>query len=239
MGYPELTVCIAALYGSGQSAVLASDRMVTAHIPMGYEFERLEDPKILRLLDERSIYVLFAGDVLRGHEVLEATRQQLKGSGNPSVSETTEVIRSIYQEIRRTTIVHKEIEPRGLTLDEFKETQQQLHPTVVQVIDQALANADLGVEILVAGANEENYNIYTVSNPGTVTDHRGIGYGAIGSGAPHALVSFIEKSYTPSMTREEVTEIVKGAKSRSEVAPGVGEATTILVIPDKGDAGHD
>ena len=34
-----MTVCIAALYGSGEGVALASDRMVTAHIPIGYEFE--------------------------------------------------------------------------------------------------------------------------------------------------------------------------------------------------------
>ena len=44
-----MTVCIAALYGNGSGAVLASDRMVTAHIPIEYEFEYEERAKIVEL----------------------------------------------------------------------------------------------------------------------------------------------------------------------------------------------
>ena len=42
-----MTVCIATLYGSGKGVVLVSDRMVTAHIPMGYEYEHKETDKII------------------------------------------------------------------------------------------------------------------------------------------------------------------------------------------------
>ena len=44
-----MTVCIAALYGGGKGVVQVSDRMVTAHFPIGYEFEHLEDTKIIAL----------------------------------------------------------------------------------------------------------------------------------------------------------------------------------------------
>ena len=101
-----MTVCIAALYGHGQGVVMASDRMVTAHIPIGYEFEHEENTKIMRLLDTSSIRV---------------------------------------------------------------------------------------------------------------------------------LLSLIEDSYSLSMTKEQVVELVRKAKSRSEVAPGVGSQTTLVAIPAEGD----
>ena len=44
-----LTICVAALYEDGKGAVLASDRMVTAHIPFGYEFEHQQTAKIRSL----------------------------------------------------------------------------------------------------------------------------------------------------------------------------------------------
>lgn len=62
-----MTVCIAALFGNRQGAMLASDQMVTARIPIGYEFEHQEITKIVPITDPASIYVLAAGDVLLGN----------------------------------------------------------------------------------------------------------------------------------------------------------------------------
>ena len=86
---------------------------------------------------------------------------------------------------------------------------------------------------MVAGSNGEKYVIHTILNPGTIHDNTSIGHGAIGSGAPHALYSLIEGSYTPSLGREEVIDLVTKAKKRSEVAPGVGVDTTTVVIPSE------
>lgn len=90
--------------------------------------------------------------------------------------------------------------------------------------------------MLIAGPNNGNiHTIHTILNPGMIYDNSAIGHGAIGSGAPHALYALIEDSYTLTMSREKVIELVKRAKTRSEVAPGVGKQTTIVVIPSKGD----
>ena len=48
-----MTICIAALYDNGKGAVLASDQMITASIPIGYEFEHQEITKIVPLSDPR------------------------------------------------------------------------------------------------------------------------------------------------------------------------------------------
>lgn len=227
-----MTVCIAALYGHDEGVVLASDRMVTAHIPIGYEFEHEENTKIIKLLEKSSIHVLLAGDVLIGHEVLSVARAQLaQQEGGVTVATAAEFIRSSYQQVRLTKVVHQELEPRGLDLNGFYSMQQQLAPQIVQMIDQALASSDLGVQMLIAGDNEGAFAIYTILNPGSIHDNSGIGHGAIGSGAPHALSSLIENAYTSSMTRVQVIDLVKKAKSRSEVAPGVGSQTTVVVIP--------
>ncbi len=90
--------------------------------------------------------------------------------------------------------------------------------------------------MLIAGPNGgKTHTIHTVLNPGTIHDNSAIGHGAIGSGAPHALYYLIENSYAPTLAKEKVTELVKQAKKRSEVAPGVGKETTILVLPSEGD----
>ena len=231
-----MTVCIAALYDEGAGIVLASDRMVTAHIPIGYEFEHGEKTKIVELGGDKSVYALIAGDVLRGNEVLNVARAQLmQREGVAAASERAEIVRISYQQVRITNVLHRELEPRGLNLDSYYGRHQQLSPQVVQIIDHALTSADLGVEILVAGSNGSTHTVHTILNPGTIHDSSSIGHGAIGSGAPHALYSLIEDSYRSSMSRDEVVNLVKKAKKRSEVAPGVGTATTTVVIPS-GDA---
>ena len=227
-----MTVCVAALYGNGEGVILASDRMVTAHIPIGYEFEHQENTKIIELTGTDSVYVLMAGDVLRGNEILHAARVQLaQRDGGVTAPEAAEIIRQSYQKVRLANVVHRELEPRGLDLNGFYGRHQQLAPQVVQIIDQAMISAELGVEMLVAGPNGGQHTIHTILNPGTTHDNSSIGHGAIGSGAPHALYSLIEGSYAASLGRDKVLDLVKKAKQRSEVAPGVGKDTTILAVP--------
>ena len=152
-----------------------------------------------------------------------------------SASEVAEIVRSAYQQVRLINITHRELEPRRLDLGGFYGRHQQLSPQVVQAIDREMSNHDLGVEMLVAGPNGNILTIHTILNPGTIYDNSAIGHGAIGSGAPHALYSLIENSYAITLSRDEVVKLVQKAKTRSEVAPGVGEKTTILVIPEEED----
>lgn len=227
-----MTVCIAALYGDGNGVLLVSDRMVTAHFPIGYEFEHLEDTKIIALDGSNAVYVMIAGDVLSGNEIVNAAKAQLsQRDGGVTATEAAETIRSAYQKVRLTNIVQRELEPRGLDLNSYYGRQQQLSPQIVQMVDQAMYNGDLGVEMLVAGPNGESYTIHSITNPGAARDHTSIGYAAIGSGSPHAFYSLIEASYRSSLPREEAVKLIKGAKQRSEVAPGVGKETTLVEIP--------
>lgn len=227
-----MTVCIAALYDNGAGVILSSDRMVTAHIPIGYEFEYDEHTKIVKLAGSHSVYALVAGDVLRGYEILKVAQTEMtQREGGVIASEAAEIVRRCYQQVRLNCIAHWELEPRGLDLSSYYGRQQQLSPQIVQMIDQAMCSTNLGVEMLIAGPNGDTHTIHTVLNPGATHDNSAIGHGAVGSGAPHALYSLIEDSYTASLGLEKVTELVEKAKKRSEVAPGVGRETTTLVIP--------
>ena len=231
-----MTICIAALYDNGNGAVLVSDQMVTAHVPIGYEYEHRDTAKIIPVDEARETYALLAGDVLSGNEIIaHAKRQLLQKDGGSPASEIAELLRIAYQQVRLTAIIAKELEPRGMNLDTFYARHQQLAPHVVQVVDQAMSQTDIGVQMLVAGSNGASHTIHTILNPGAIVDNTAIGHGAIGSGAPHSLLSLIEDEYSPSLDRETVLKMVKRAKSRSEVAPGVGTRTHTLIIPEEND----
>ena len=227
-----MTVCIAALYGDGAGVVLVTDRMVTAHIPIGYEFEHQENTKIVELAGANSTHALIAGDVLGGNEILKVAQVQMtQRDGSVSASEAAEIVRGAYQQVRLEKITHQELGSRGLDIDTYYGRHQQLSQPIVQMIDHAFCKGNFGVEMLVAGPNGGTHAIHTILNPGTIHDNSSIGHGAIGSGAPHALYSLIEDSYAASLSKKEVVTLVKKAKKRSEVAPGVGVETTIVVTP--------
>ena len=209
--------------------------MVTAHIPIGYEFEYEERAKIVELDNVTGVCALIAGDILLGNEVLDKAKLNMlrQKDGGFTATEAGEIVRTSYQNVRLNKIIQREIEPRGLDLNSYYSSHQQLSPNVVQMIDNALSNVDMGVQLLIAGANGESFSIYTIVNPGTISDNSSIGRGAIGSGAPHALYSLIEDGYEPSFGKDKVIELVSKAKKRSEVAPGVGQETTIIAIPQE------
>ncbi len=229
-----MTICIAALYENGAGAVLASDQMVTAHFPIGFEFEHDETYKIMKISDSLEVYSLLAGDVLLGNEIIQAAREQIKAQEITSAAIMAEIVRMAYQQKRLERVVKTELEPRGLNLQEYYNRQQSLLPHIVQMVDQAMHQIDVGVEIIVVGKSGSQCSIHTILNPGVDSNNSPIGYSAIGSGAPHAIYSLIAAPYKSSLDRDTVVEMVKAAKKRSEVAPGVGLQTQLRIISLEG-----
>ena len=180
------------------------------------------------------VYSLLAGDVLLGTEIINAAREQVKLQEITSATMMAEMVRVAYQQKRLARVVQSELEPRGLSLQDYYNSQQRLLPQIVQVVDQALHQTNIGVEIIVAGPSGSQCSIHTIMNPGVNRNNSSIGYSAIGSGAPHAIYSLIEALYKPSLRKERVKEIVESAKKRSEVAPGVGSQTQFRIISLKG-----
>ncbi len=66
-----MTICIATLYDNGKGCILCSDQMVTAHIPMGYEYESDDVDKMIAVCKSSPIHALTSGDVLGANEMIE------------------------------------------------------------------------------------------------------------------------------------------------------------------------
>ena len=225
-----MTVCIAALYDNGNGAVLASDHMITANIPpMAYEFESSEASKIHQL--SPNSYVLLAGGILHGDSIIRHSQVVISQEGYQSVEDLANTITNTYKETRMKHIVQRYLNPRGLTLDQYYDRQTSLNPGIVQSIDQALLNDNLGVDFLLAGPTNIGYSIYMITNPGIATCVDAIGYSAIGIGAPHAVNYLISNSYKKELGKSEVEGLVKKAKEMSQVSPGVGQQTSTRSLP--------
>ena len=103
------------------------------------------------------------------------------------------------------------------------------------MIDQQMQHFNLGVELLLAGADDSCAHIYSVQNPGRPEYlHDVIGYAAIGSGAIHAVQSMIGFGHSPNADYQETVFRGYASKRRSEVAPGVGLDTDMAVVAIEG-----
>lgn len=225
-----MTICIAALYDNGNGCVLCSDQMVTAHIPIGYEYESDDVDKIIAICNASPIHALIAGDVLAANEMIDLAKKEIQSLGITTTSGIAELLRKAYQTVRRNVIIQNELETRGLDLPTFHGMHQRLLPSIVQMVDRAFIEFNARVDFVLAGKDEAKCGIYSISNPGDMSCHNPIGYAAVGSGAPHAIYSLIGAGYKKSMDKETVEKVVKEAKERSEVAPGVGHTTKLISI---------
>jgi len=109
-------------------------------------------------------------------------------------------------------------------------------PAVVQRIQEGMLNyAPPVVEVIVAGIDEGGPHLWTVL--GGVTQYNNMaGYACIGGGWRHAASQMMNAPHSPENSVTEVAALVHLAKTRAEVAPGVGTQTDMLTIgPNLGD----
>lgn len=230
-----MTVGIAAVCADrsgrpGKAVIVASDRMVT-HGGIT-EFEH-DVPKINRVAD--LVLTLHAGDALRGARLAREVAARTP-SGPISLDHVVQIAVDRYATQRREQIESEVFAPRGVTMEEFYKNglQQRFVPPIAGGIDQEVMRYNLGVDVLIAGVDDEGGHVHLVGNPGRTADFTPIGFHAIGSGAIHALQSLIGLNHTGARGLNESVFAVYTSKRRAEVAPGVGKHTDVAVVCDDG-----
>lgn len=226
-----MTVCIAALCGQGNDvrAVVAADRMVT--LGSFIEFEHAM-PK----MTQASPYAIamIAGDSLVGARLAREVGAAVSQS-SPPIAEIAQEFASGYMNVRNARMQEDLLTPRALDLGSYYGAHNSLNPQIVAMIDNFMAQYNLGVEVLLAGVDPSGAHIYTVMNPGgadRLNDF--IGYAAIGSGSIHAIQSMIGFRHSPDAGYHETIFRAYASKRRAEVAPGVGSDTDMAVISAAG-----
>jgi hypothetical protein len=226
-----MTVCIAAFAENKKKIYAISDCMISLNAPLPYQYETTDVPKIIELSSKAIIMI--AGNTLFGNEIAEIAKRKI--NDNDSMPEVAEKVRESYQEYRLRLIEEAVLKPRNLTLLEYQEKQLTINQEVVNSIENALTETDLGVDIITAGADEAECHIYTITHPGLVVSNDALGYACVGIGAPHAQLHFIDGKYEKGHKLEDVKKLVKQAKQRSENAPGVGKQSIDIVLPKGGE----
>jgi len=227
-----MTLCMAALcqdQDAGPAAVVAADRMVTYG---GFiEFEHTV-PKMA--YTSPFTVALIAGDTLLGTRLAQGVAAEFSGTA-PRVDEIAERVAERYVDTRNAELENQILALRGLTKDEFYARHASLNVQVTMLLDQAMAQYNLGIELLVAGVDAAGAHVYSIHNPGRpARQHDVIGYAAIGAGGIHALQAMIGFRHSPSAGLRETVFRAYAAKRRAEAAPGVGLDTDMAVVSASG-----
>lgn len=225
-----MTVCLAALCkdDAERLVVVATDRMVT--LPGFIEFEHAI-PK-MSAASTRAV-AMVAGATLPGTRIVQEVARSF--TGTPTVLDIAQTLAAHYETTRSATIEQQILSPRGLNWQTFYGGHASFNAQITMLLDQAMQNFNLGIELLLGGVDDSGAHIYSVQNPGKPELlHDVIGYAAIGSGAIHAIQSMIGFNHTANADYHESVFRVYASKRRAEAAPGVGLDTDMAVISAAG-----
>ena len=226
-----MTICIAAICQNGKEVVVASDRMLTIHVP-AREFEH-ESSKI-EVIAEKAVMTT-AGDALAQRCLLEEITRKLSENTPERIRQIGEIVREAYVKCRLKRIEALYLTSRGLPpIEDYYSIARSLPPEIYMNIDANMQRFNYNLIVLVAGVDNLGGHIYRIVNPGVLDSFTKIGYCAIGSGEHMAISSFITNNYSPRMDRNKALYLVYEAKKMAEHAPGVGPETDLLIISSEG-----
>ena len=120
--------------------------------------------------------------------------------------------------------------PLGLTIDSFRQEQQDLKDGIAEQLTRDLIHYELPhVSALVVGIDTLGPHIYVVDD-NEIHCNDLVGFAAIGIGARHAESQFMLGRHSWQSPEVDTALLTYIAKKRSEVAPGVGEGTDMFTI---------
>jgi hypothetical protein len=229
-----MTVCIAAICEDGQRIAVAADRMFTSPAPLNMEFES-EEKKIEGLAP--NCLALLSGNSGYGTEVLSDVIKRVGGNQGPSLSDVAQWITEAYAAIRARKAEEIITTPtlgadfitfrsKGVSLPGYLQPQ----PAIYQQMVAAMNQFNMNVEIMVSGIDTTGAHLAVVIHPGTHVWLDKLGYGAIGSGAIHALGRLNLAGQTRHRHLAETLFSVYDAKKAAEAAPGVGKETDLQIV---------
>ncbi len=223
-----MTVCIAAICDSGESVVVASDRMLTSRFPP-IEFEHTR-AKIFSLSDY--CIAMTAGDALKPIEVIPKVRATIHEQKDPPhVGAIIDITKNWYQKLRLEQAEELYLRPRTINAELFYSEGAKIFPgNLHSFLDQQFTEYDYNLEILVAGVDQVGAHVHAVVNPGVAGSYDTVGFHAIGVGQMHAIQSFVAHRYDTATPLAKCLHIVYAAKKASESAPGVGVDTDVSFI---------
>jgi 20S proteasome alpha/beta subunit len=121
-----------------------------------------------------------------------------------------------------------------LDWETYRDRPDRINPQLYMILDEYLTSFTLETDFLVVGIDEYGGHVLSVDFPGTIQYLDKIGFGAVGSGVPHATVSLCLDGQMRNRSLAETLYAVYVSKKKAEPAPGVGAETDMGVITSNG-----
>jgi len=223
-----MTVCIAAR--ATNAIVGASDRMLTS---ADVQFEPSAGTKIVLLTS--SMFVMTSGDAALQAEICSHVLSEITDRINrePSnwwrVKEAADLYIKYFNEVKNKRAEDAILAPLHLDRHSFIANQQMMAPSLVTDLTKELLNFELPSVSAIFAGFPTGAHIYTVrNNEANCLD--AVGYAAIGIGSRHASSQFMFAGHAWNAPFSDTLLLTYYAKRKSEVAPGVGKGTDMVVV---------
>ncbi len=228
-----MTVCIAGI-SQGNTLIAVCDMMVSTG-----EFSA--DNMALKFRDIHNDWkAMFAGnDITQIAPLLEKAKRRLDGSKTRELNEVENVMRQCFQE----ELIRKQndlvLARYGLNMQSFLDTGlNRFGEAVFTSMKYQLDQVSLACEFLVFGMDKSRIaHIFTVEDPGIVSNHDLYGFWAIGSGANRALSSLFFQQYRTSILEWEAIYYIAEAKFMAEGGSVGADSLIIIYRQDGGSVG--
>ena len=137
-----------------------------------------------------------------------------------------------FCEIRKKRINDFVLAIRGIDFDLFYQGGMinRFPQDLSMLIDSQIQRYELGTTILIAGVDDLGAHIFAIGDPGSMSCFDRVGYHAIGVGHRHALLKLVALGQYQSKSISETIFNVFCAKRSAELAPGVGQATSMKIV---------
>jgi 20S proteasome alpha/beta subunit len=230
-----MTVCIASIV-LNEGIVCVSDAMLSTG-DMSADRRTLKFKAI-----GRSWMAMFSGDDISSViPILRNVDDNMQGDDQQKLENVSGYFADAYKRQLNRQSESEILGPLGMSLEEFRtKGLKQLGAEVFGRLLYDIQNVRLSLELLVCGYDadadgDKTPHIFTVSNPGSVNYVDLAAFWAIGSGQTSAL-GHLFNLHTPPKYKSlpDAMYCACEAKFHAESAPGVGEATTALVLKADG-----
>lgn len=219
-----MTVGIAALCDNGNTIVLCADRQFSTSYTSGESRTGKHNN-----FGENWYVAYAANNVPNAFEVIMTARPPVMALEDKVWHDVIPAIERGYRKVRNAKIEALYLSSWGETAEDFHATgAKRIPPTDYTDLRLKMMAFDLDSSLLIAGFDDTG-RIFTVRNPGVSQDHTGLGFWAIGSGAPAVIANLFSRQCSFHCHVEEVLYLVYESKIYAESA-NVGPETDLFVI---------
>jgi hypothetical protein len=215
----KMTICIAAICAEGEAIVSASDTMLSTST-YSADMMAIKGGRI-----RNKWFALYSGNDISPCEPILRKAKSLFESRDETLEQITASFKESYRLQLQEKIEDEVLSRYKMDLDSFKEHGfKHLGRDVFNGLCQQIDRKYLDCEFLVFGFDRTNQaRIFTVTDPGIVTDYSTPGFWAIGSGANSALSTLFFHGFGIFTKLPAAVYHVCEAKFMAESAAGVGK----------------